>query len=105
MSQPAFKPAAGGGVEITQGVAESVRRVKRSHDCEVEGWNTVEVIVRGDNSVHIINGKTNNATIRMEHKVADKWIPLAKGKILLQQEGAEVFYRNIEIKRLDEGVK
>jgi hypothetical protein len=29
-----------------------------------------------------------------------KWVPLSKGKILFQQEGSEVFYRNIEIKPL-----
>ena len=29
-------------------------------------------------------------------------IPLTKGKILLQAEGAEILYRNIEIKHLSE---
>jgi hypothetical protein len=29
------------------------------------------------------------------------WIPLTKGKIQLQSEGAEVFYRNITIEPID----
>ena len=37
----------------------------------------------------------------LEQMVDGKWVPLAKGKILFQAEGAEVLYRNIEIKPLD----
>jgi hypothetical protein len=33
--------------------------------------------------------------------VDGKTVPLTKGKIQLQSEGAEVFYRNIEFKSLD----
>ena len=69
---------------------------------EKSDWNTVEVIVRGDSSTHIVNGKVNNKILHLEHMVDNQWVPLTKGKILLQQEGAEVFYRNIEIKMLDE---
>jgi hypothetical protein len=99
-SQPRFLSAAKGGVEVVQGTWGGIRRVVRSEDYEVDGWNTVEVIVRGATSVHIINGKTNNATSNMEHMVNREWVPLTKGKILLQKEGAEVFYRNIELKSL-----
>lgn len=101
-TQPVFKDASEGGVPIIQGVSDSIRRVKRNPENEKDGWNTVEVIVRGDSSTHIINGKVNNKILHLEQMVDGKWVPLTKGKILLQQEGAEVFYRNIEIKILGE---
>jgi len=93
-----------GGVPHTQG-AKGVSRVIKSETAEVEGWNTVEVIVRGQESFeHIVNGVTNNAgtDIRELSEDEETWLPLGKGKILFQVEGAEVFYRNIEIKVLPE---
>jgi len=101
-SQPVFKDLADGGVPYVQGVSSGIRRVKRNPENEKSGWNTVEVVVRGDSSTHIVNGKVNNKILHLEHMVDNQWVPLTKGKILLQQEGAEVFYRNIEIKMLDE---
>ena len=71
----------------------------------LDGWNRVEVIVRGtDSAIHIVNGKVvNRATdLRELDETGTKWIPLTKGRILLQAEGAEVLYRNIEIKQLDD---
>jgi len=51
-------------------------------------WNTIEVIADGDCLTHIVNGVTvNQATDASERK----------GKILLQSEGAEVFYRKISL--------
>jgi hypothetical protein len=100
--RPRFLAKEEGGVKVVQGDESGVKRVHRGSNREVDGWNTVEVIARGDSAVYVINGHTNNLVTKMEHKVGDKWEPLTKGKILLQQEGAEVFYRNIEIKMLDE---
>lgn len=102
VSHPVFKDEANGGVTCVQGVSTGIRRVMKNPENERKGWNTVEVIVRGDSSTHIVNGKVNNKILHLEHMVDNQWVPLTKGKILLQQEGAEVFYRNIEIKILDE---
>lgn len=100
--QPHHMAKEKGGMPFVQGVSNSIRRVVRNPMAEVDGWNKVEVIVRGESSVHIINGQTNNTILKMEKFVDGKWIPLTKGKLLLQKEGAEVFYRNIVIKVLDE---
>ncbi len=97
-TQPRFKED---GVKYTQGVANGIKRVLRSQDYEVKDWNTVDVIVCGDSAVYLVNGKMNNKILHLEKMVGEKWVPLTKGKILLQQEGAEVLYRNIEIKMLD----
>lgn len=101
-SRPQFMEAKDGGVPLTQG-SKGVTRIIKSTTEEKEGWNTVEVIVRGaDEFVHIVNGVVNNrgSDIRELDSSGENWIPLNKGKILLQVEGAEVFYRNIEIKEL-----
>jgi hypothetical protein len=108
MSSPVFMEAADGGVAITQsaeGCEYGVGRVRRSGDLEREGWNTVDVIVDGDQAVYLVNGKVNNRCTKMcRPDPADpkKTIPLTQGRILLQAEGAEIFYRNIQIKDLSD---
>lgn len=54
-------------------------------------WNRVEVIADGRSFLHLLNGvEVNKGT------GADP----ARGKILFQSEGAEIFYRRIEIRPL-----
>jgi len=60
-----------------------------------EGWNTVELIVKGDDVVHIVNGEVVN---RGENLRDGRGRPLTGGRIAFQVEGAEVYYKNIEIK-------
>ncbi len=100
MAHAKFLPASEGGVSFDQGIAESIRRVQRNPVNEHDGWNTVEVIVRGENAIHIINGRTNNIANNISQKVKGEWVPVKKGRITLQAEGAEVFYRNVEIRSL-----
>lgn len=58
---------------------------------ERAGWNRVELIVDGNTAVHILNGK-------VVAKVSN--VRANQGRIALQIEGAEVFYRNIQIRSL-----
>jgi len=51
-------------------------------------WNVVEIVVQGDNVKQYLNGKLVNE--------GSKAYP-ASGKILIQSEGAEVYYRDIEL--------
>jgi hypothetical protein len=65
-------------------------------------WNTLELICLGDTSLHIVNGKVvmalfNSGVINPDKEV----VPLKKGKIQIQSEGAEVFYKKIEIKKIN----
>ncbi len=60
------------------------------------GWNSVEVFVTENEGVHVVNGTVNNAGTNYRTLGAD----LVQGQIAFQVEGAEVFYRNIEIKPL-----
>src|SRR4030095_1407778 len=66
-------------------------------------WNTVEVIVSGATVAHSVNGVVNNRATRIRQpdpSDPSRFIPLTRGRILFQAEGAEVFYRNIELKPL-----
>lgn len=64
-------------------------------------WNVVELYCFGDTAVHVINGKVVMVLHHSSQLENGKLIPLSKGKIQLQSEGAEVFYRTIEIQSVD----
>jgi hypothetical protein len=102
--QPVYKPVEQGGIPFVQGIGDGIRRVIRNPMAEHDGWNTVEVIVRGDEATYIVNGKVNNHATKLQQRVNDQWVPLNKGRIALQLEFAEVLYRNVEIKEEASGV-
>jgi hypothetical protein len=101
-SRPVYQPRDKGGLPFVQGIASGIRRVIRNPLNEHEGWNTVEIIARGDEVSYVINGKVNNSASHLEEIVDNKWVPLKQGKIGLQLEFAEVEYRNVEIRELKE---
>jgi hypothetical protein len=60
----------------------------------------VDVVVRGDSAVYLVNGQVN---MRVTHAkkwdaAANGWVKLDRGKILFQAEYAEISYRNIKIR-------
>ena len=66
-------------------------RGKEDVEKPVGEWNTLECICDGDKITNILNGKVVNAGTKASH---------TKGKILFQSEGAEVFFRKIDLKPL-----
>jgi hypothetical protein len=63
-------------------------------------WNVVEVICLGDTSIHVINGTVNMVNVDSHLEENGKIIPLTRGNIQLQSEGAEVFFRRMEIRNI-----
>ena len=51
-------------------------------------WNRQEVICDGDSITNIVNGVTVNHGTQSSH---------TRGKIQLQSEGAEIFFRRVEL--------
>lgn len=98
-----FLPAESGGVPFTtKGDRGAYLRKITNH--EQDGWNTVEVIVRGDEGAHLVNGHMVNRFKNARRQDPDdpsKWHPLTGGRILLEFEATEMFYRDIEIRMLD----
>ena len=64
-------------------------------------WNTLDLYCHGDTSVHMINGKVMMVLYHSSQLENGHAIPLVKGKIQIQSEGSEVFYKNIIVQPLD----
>ena len=79
-----------GGATIDVDGKTETNRVVRTKDAEKPfgEWNVVEVICDGDAITNVVNGVVVNRGTKAS---------LTRGKIILQSEGAEVFYRNITI--------
>lgn len=61
-------------------------------------WNTVELIAFGEDSIHIVNGQV---VMRLHGPLRiDTALPtsVTSGPIILQSEGAEVYYRDIQVR-------
>lgn len=72
-----------------------------NHESPAGEWTTLELICYEGKSLHIVNGHVvmvlnNSRYITPEGKE----VPMISGKIQLQSEAAEVFYRNVLIKEL-----
>ncbi len=63
-------------------------------------WNTIELVCFEDRCVHIANGKVVMALKNARYRDGDKVIPMIGGKLQIQSEAAEVFYRDIEIRSI-----
>lgn len=64
-------------------------------------WNTVDLYCSGDTSVHVINGKVMMVLYHSGQLDNGKILPLTKGKIQIQSEGAEIFYKQIKLEPLN----
>lgn len=60
-------------------------------------WNRLELITSGDSAIHRLNGRTVLEVHDLRHEVDGHPTPLTRGKIQLQSEGAEVFFRRLEL--------
>jgi len=74
----------------------------RDNENPMGEWNTMEIYTVDGNSVHLVNGQPNMKVMNSRHVVDGAEVPLTKGKIQLQSEGAEIFYRNIELTSIAE---
>jgi len=69
----------------------------------LDQWNTVEVIWQGDRAEHIVNGRTVNVATGIQQpdpRNPGQYIPLTRGKIAIEIEYAETWFRRIEVKAL-----
>jgi hypothetical protein len=71
-------------------------------DAEIKGdWNELELITYGDKSIRIVNGKVVMALSNSRYMANGEAKPLVSGKIQIQSEAAEVYYKDIMIKKID----
>lgn len=94
----AYDPA--GEVRAFQDKTPTGRHCIKSPDAEKTSgdWNTLDLYCSGDTAVHLVNGQVVMVLYRSRRPaVGGGFEPLNKGKIQIQSEGAEVFYRNIRM--------
>jgi hypothetical protein len=86
-----FWLVAGTSIEVDGKRVTNYSKKKKDAEKPNGEWNTIEVICDGDKCVHIVNGVTVHEGVKAS---------VTKGKILLQSEGAEVYYRKVELRPL-----
>lgn len=90
-----------GEIQTLGSLETEYNRFPRSFCWEQPGWNKVVLVIKGDRATFYINDKLVNVAMDMKKWDGQgNWIPLTKGKILLQAEGSEIFYRNIKVQML-----
>jgi hypothetical protein len=88
------------GPERTQ----SRGRIIKSGDFEDRNaWNQLELVLDGNRITQIVNGRAvMRAWDVQQPSVQDpsRYVPISSGRIMLQAEGAEVWFRNVQMKPL-----
>lgn len=66
-------------------------------------WNTLDLYCYEGKSLHVVNGEVVMVLQNSRYmKENGEFAPLTKGKIQLQSESAELFYKDIKIRNLNE---
>ena len=79
----------------------SDRKIKDGSFEILDDWNVVEVIWQGDRAANIVNGRTVNSIFMLQQpdpQNPGQFIPLTRGKIAIEIEYAEIWFRRIEVK-------
>lgn len=97
-----LSPEQGGEPSVLGGKKDGYQK-HLAGEHEVEGWNTAEIIARGDTTTHVLNGRVVNQgkNVRLvDPEKSGGSRPITRGRIALEIEAAEIFFRNVEIKTL-----
>ena len=73
-------------------------RIVRRGDVETDGWNRVDLIVRGDEAWHAINGRV---VMHLTNLVDGDGNPLTRGRLQLQSEGSPILFRKLRMKPVE----
>ena len=65
-------------------------------------WTTLELICFEGRSLHIVNGQVAMALQNLRYTTEQGDVPLVEGKLQLQSEAGEVFYKGIEIRPIEQ---
>ena len=63
----------------------------------LDGWNTLDLYAFGDQAAHLVNGRIVMTLFAMLDRAG---APLRKGRIALEFEAAEVFFRHVALRQL-----
>lgn len=89
-------------LRFSQGSKQGRHCVKQSDAENPSGqWNTLDLYCHGDTSIHVVNGKVMMVLYHNQQSQDGKDLPLTKGRIQLQSEGAELFFKDIRIQSIN----
>jgi hypothetical protein len=88
-----------GGPTVVAGVSEGVTSPLDPEHPHGQ-WNVCEVMAWGNAALHLLNGRVVLALTNPRYAQGGRETPLRRGKVQIQSEGAEVFYRKIEVRVL-----
>jgi Domain of Unknown Function (DUF1080) len=101
---PTFQDSKQGGEARVLGGRGIAYQKHLAGEFEVDAWNTVEVIARGDRTVHLLNGKVvnegKNVRLTDPEKPDASPRPITRGRIALEIEAAEIYFRKVELRNL-----
>jgi hypothetical protein len=103
-NQATFQDAGKGGEPRVLGGKGIGYQKRLQGDFEVEGWNTIEVIAKGDTTVHVLNDHIVNRGEKIRFIDPEKpgsTTPVTRGRIALEIEAAEIYFRHVEIRDLE----
>ncbi len=72
-----------------------------NHESPNGEWTDIELITHNGKSLHIVNGNIVMVLKNSRYEKDGEFLPLTKGRIQIQSEGAEVYYKDIKIKEID----
>ena len=91
------------GTRVRSAPGDSLRVLKSGDFENRDGWNSVDVILQGDQSTHLVNGRIVNHARDIQQPDPtnpSRMIPLKSGRILLEAEGSEIWFRDVRVKPL-----
>ena len=101
---PTFLEGEQGGVGYVLGGKGIAYLRHLAGEYERDGWNSAEIIARGDTVTHVLNGRVMSKGTGVRFVDPDKPgapRPVARGRIALEIEAAELFFRNVELRMLE----
>ncbi len=63
-------------------------------------WNMLDLIIFDGDSIHVVNGQVVMRLHHAQRLDGDAPTPITAGKICLQTEGGECFFRNVEVQAI-----
>lgn len=102
VSPPVRYRMGGTPVEIVNGTL--IWNVENARDAERPAgqWNTLDLYVLGDRAVHVVNGVPVMVVEGLATVASDGTrTPLTHGRIQLQSEGAETWFRRVAVEPID----
>jgi len=99
---PTFLEPEQGGIPRVLGGKGIAYQKHLAGEHELDGWNTAEIIAKADTVTHVLNGKVINRAknVRVVSADAKEGAKTTRGRIALEIEAAEIYFRDVEIKSL-----